>query len=129
MDDDSVKWHSQPQHHDYDAAQHYLSLISTPGHAEFIADALETLEEIEHWKAKDILRASRLTLLPISNPHVDGDLKKITKGEKLSPILLVRGNVFKDRPLEIADGYHRVCASYHWDENTDIPCHIVDWDD
>jgi hypothetical protein len=25
----------------------------------------------------------------------------------------------------IADGCHRVCASYHIDENTDIPCHIV----
>ena len=23
--------------------------------------------------------------------------------------------------LQIADGYHRVCASYHLDENTDIP--------
>lgn len=29
-------------------------------------------------------------------------------------------------PLQIADGYHRVCASYHVDENTDIPCRIVD---
>ena len=27
---------------------------------------------------------------------------------------------------QIADGYHRVCASYHIDENTDIPCHVVD---
>jgi hypothetical protein len=23
--------------------------------------------------------------------------------------------------MQIADGYHRVCASYHTDENTDIP--------
>jgi hypothetical protein len=28
-------------------------------------------------------------------------------------------------PLQIADGYHRVCASYHLDENTDIPCRIT----
>jgi hypothetical protein len=28
--------------------------------------------------------------------------------------------------LQIADGYHRVCASYHLDENTDIPCRIAD---
>jgi hypothetical protein len=27
--------------------------------------------------------------------------------------------------LQIADGYHRVCASYHTDENTDIPVKIV----
>jgi hypothetical protein len=28
-------------------------------------------------------------------------------------------------PLQIADGYHRVCASYHLDENTDIPCRLA----
>jgi len=29
-------------------------------------------------------------------------------------------------PLVVADGYHRVCASYWIDENTDIPCILVD---
>jgi hypothetical protein len=76
-------------------------------------------------KAKDILRAARLVLLPVSNAHVASDLKKIHDDKKLSPILLVRGN--GTRPLEIADGYHRVCASYLTDENTDIPCHLVTW--
>jgi len=28
-------------------------------------------------------------------------------------------------PLIVADGYHRVCASYYTDENTDIPVRIV----
>jgi hypothetical protein len=28
-------------------------------------------------------------------------------------------------PLQIADGYHRVCASYLTDENTDIPCRLA----
>ena len=28
-------------------------------------------------------------------------------------------------PLTVADGYHRVCASYWIDENTDIPCILV----
>jgi hypothetical protein len=28
--------------------------------------------------------------------------------------------------LTIADGYHRICASYLIDENADIPCRIVD---
>ena len=32
----------------------------------------------------------------------------------------------QDIALQIADGYHRVCASYHLDENADIPCRIVD---
>jgi hypothetical protein len=41
----------------------------------------------------------------------------------LSPILLLRGD--GEHPLVIADGYHRVCASYWIDENTDIPCILV----
>ncbi len=42
-------------------------------------------------------------------------------GKALSPVLLVRGELREDIALQIADGYHRVCASYHLDENTDIP--------
>jgi hypothetical protein len=29
-------------------------------------------------------------------------------------------------PLQTADGYQRVCASYHTDENTDIPVVLAD---
>ena len=56
-----------------------------------------------------------------SDPHVATDLAKIEKGQPLSPILLVRGDIVTGVPLQIADGYHRVCASYHTDENTPIP--------
>ena len=35
---------------------------------------------IVHKKAKDLLRASSLALLPADNPHVSADLKKIKKG-------------------------------------------------
>ena len=76
---------------------------------------------ITHQKAKDILRASGLALLDSTNPHVASDLKKIEKDRALSPVLLVRGDLTTGRQLQIADGYHRVCASYHIDENTDIP--------
>jgi hypothetical protein len=31
-----------------------------------------------------------------------------------------------DLPMVIADGYHRMCASYHLSENEDIPCRIID---
>jgi hypothetical protein len=40
---------------------------------------------------------------------------------------LVRGSAVSGYPLQIADGYHRVCASYLTDENTDIPCHLASW--
>jgi hypothetical protein len=39
----------------------------------------------------------------------------------LSPVLLVSGD-----PLWIADGYHRICVSYHIDEKAEVPCRIVE---
>jgi hypothetical protein len=80
---------------------------------------------VVHKKAKDILRAAGLKLLPVNNPHVAADLAKINKKQPLSPILLVRGDLATGVPLQIADGYHRVCASYYTDENTDIPVILV----
>jgi hypothetical protein len=44
---------------------------------------------VEHKKAKDILRAARLELLPGDNAHGVSDLAKIKKGQPLSPIQLV----------------------------------------
>ena len=61
-----------------------------------------------------------------NNFHVAGDLRKIDQGIALSPVLLVRGDLGADYPLVIADGYHRICASYHVDENAAHPCHLVD---
>ncbi|WP_219816570.1 hypothetical protein [Arthrobacter sp. Y81] len=81
---------------------------------------------IQHRKAKDILRAARLVLLPEDNAHVASDLKKIKEGKKLSPILMVRGDLARGIPAMVADGYHRVCASYYTDENTDIPLKLAD---
>ena len=54
------------------------------------------------------------------------DILKVINGVKLSPVLLVRGAIEHDLPLTIADGYHRVCASYHLADDTDIPARIID---
>jgi hypothetical protein len=120
----SVKWLEQPEAHDFPAAADYLALLAEPGTANELAEKLKG-GVVSHKKAKDILRAAQLRLLPDDNPHVAADLSKIKKGQALSPILLVRGDFTKGVPLQIADGYHRVCASYHTDENTDIPVVIV----
>ena len=40
--------------------------------------------------------------------------------------LIVRGDLLAGLPMVIADGYHRMCASYHLSENEDIPCRIID---
>lgn len=46
-----------------------------------------------HRKAKDILRASRLPLLGKDNVHDAADLDKAAHGERLSPVLLVHGQI------------------------------------
>jgi hypothetical protein len=120
----TVAWKEEPDEHDYPAAQNYLSLVAPQDVVTRLVDDLRAAPII-HQKAKDILRASGLRLLDVDNPHVASDLRKIRKGRELAPVLLVRGDLATDRRLQIADGYHRVCASYHVDENTDIPCRLV----
>ena len=119
------RWKDEPDEHDYPAAADYLSLVLPE---KITARAVKRLRSapIMHRKAKDLLRASSLPVLPAENVHVAKDLAKIQKLEKLSPVLLVRGDVRAGRPLLIADGYHRICASYHVDEDDDIPCRVVD---
>ena len=120
----TVKWLPKPEKHDFQAAEDYLSLIMPAKRAaEYRKKLSAARNDITHRKAKDILRASQLALLDEKNKHVASDLAKVSSGKALSPILLVRGD--DQHPLIIADGYHRVCASYHVDENTDIPCRLA----
>jgi len=51
-------------------------------------------------------------------------LKKIKRGEPLSPILLVRDTA--NGKVVIADGYHRLCALYTFDEDALVRCKISD---
>lgn len=120
----AVLWGDEPDEHDYPAAADYLALLAPSDQISEIVAALKQ-SPVVHRKAKDLLRASQLALLPKDNVHVQRDLKKIKKGQKLSPILAVRGNLNSGVAMQIADGYHRVCASYYTDENTDIPVRIV----
>ncbi len=122
---DGEHWQLEPDEHDFPAARTYLSLICSPSLAGKLVKLLERAPT-SSYQAKDLLRASRLRLLEENNKHVAADLQKVRDGKKLSPILLVRGRFDKNRDLVIADGYHRVCASYWLDENSVIPCHIVD---
>ena len=123
-----VKWLERPEAHDFPAAADYLALLVDPQTVTQLTERLKAGNVVRK-KAKDILRAARLRLLPVDNPHVAADLAKIKKGQPLSPILLVRGDLSSGVALQIADGYHRVCASYLTDENTPIPCRLVSWTD
>ena len=118
----NIKWRSIPQKHDYPAAASYLSL--TLGR-ELVKSVTKELEraEMSKFAAKDIFRASMLSLLGVGNSHVEKDRAKIIRHEKLSPLLLFRDKI--GDKLVIADGYHRLCAVYSFDEDAMIPCKIV----
>jgi hypothetical protein len=118
-------WKPDPDEHDFPAAADYLSLIFTADVVTGLVDALRQVEKVDR-KAKDLLRASSLPLLSADNVHVAKDLKGVARGQRLSPVLLVRGRGAQAVPLIVADGYHRICASYHLDEDADIPCRIVE---
>ena len=116
------KWLSKPEGHDYPAAESYLTLLYDEKTAAKYAKALSRAP-MTSFAAKDIFRASQLPLLGITNSHVRKNHMKIAAGKKLSPLLLVRDPAHGK--LIIADGYHRMCAVYLFDEDTPVPCKIV----
>ena len=122
MKEEEINWLPQPEEHDYPAALSYLNLMYDDKKASDMVMKLKAVP-VSHFKAKDIFRASGLSLLGVSNSHVDKDIKKIKKGVELSPLLLVRDSV--SGKVIIADGYHRMCAVYVFDEDAIIPCKIV----
>ena len=117
-----IRWLSEPEAQDYPAAYSYLCLIYREPTAATHVNKLKRAA-ISQFKAKDIFRASSLSLLGISNMHVEKDQLKIKSGQGLSPLLLVRDPV--NGKVIIADGYHRLCAVYASDEDATIPCKIV----
>jgi hypothetical protein len=114
-------WKDDPEPQDFPAAESYLSLLVGPAAAAKLVEALRKHETLQHFAAKDILRAAGLPLLAADDSEVSADLDKVKAGKKLSPVLLIQGI-----PLWVADGYHRICASYHLDEKTPVPCLMTD---
>ncbi len=117
-----IDWLPEPEAHNYPAALSYLSLICEPSLAEARVQSLRDAT-MAVFKAKDVFRASGLSLLGISNSHVKKNTDKIEDGKALSPILLVRDTA-QGRVI-VADGYHRLCAVYQYHEDAEIPCKIV----
>lgn len=117
-----IKWLGNPEEHDYPAAESYLSLIYDAKTSNSLTQQLR-LASMASYKSKDIFRASNLPLLGVSNFHVKKNQKKILDGESLSPLLLVRD---KDNgKVIVADGYHRMCSVYGFNEDAVIPCKII----
>ena len=117
-----IKWFADPEDKDYPAAGSYLSLLYDEPATEKYVEQLRKAP-MANFNAKDIFRASSLSLLGVSNSHVEHDREKVLAGKSLSPLLLVRPT--SNQKVIIADGYHRLCAVYSFDEDALIPCKIV----
>ena len=117
-----IQWLPEPGEKNYPAAASYLELLYRKKRVDNLIDELRKAP-MTQFKAKDIFRASGLSLLGVSNSHVEKDRQKIEAGKHISPILLVRDEV--RGKVVIADGYHRMCAVYSFDEDEVIPCKIV----
>ena len=117
-----IKWLSDAEAHDYSAAQSYLSLIYGAVQVRKMVAKLRRTSVVQ-FNAKDIYRASQLSLLGVSNSHVAKDREKIRRDQRLAPLLLLRDALHGK--VIIADGYHRLCAIYSFDEDAWIKCKIV----
>lgn len=117
-----IKWLSEPEANNYPAALSYLCLIYDVHMANNYVNNLKKAI-VSEFKAKDIFRASNLSLLGISNVHIKKNQQKIQSGDQLSPLLLVRDSI--NGKVIVADGYHRLCAIYAHNEDAIIPCKIV----
>ena len=117
-----IIWLTKPGDNDYQASLSYLSLIFDIKSAKKLVKSFKKAS-MTSFKAKDIFRSSGLSLLGISNGHVEKSTKKIQTGIRLPPLLLVRDD--RQRRLIIAEGYHRLCSVYLIDEDANIPCKIV----
>lgn len=117
-----IEWLDSPKDGNYPAAHSYLSLIYPRNQVDHFLDCFGRAP-ITQFMAKDIFRASGLSLLGISNDRIKHDRRLIKKGRPLSPLLLVRDA--QNGKVVIADGYHRLCAIYSFHEDIWIKCKIV----
>lgn len=119
---DGIRWLDDVVEDDYTASGAYLSILYQ---ADRVGKVLAKLRDapIVEFKAVDLFRASRLPPLDRSDPNVKKEHKKIMKGESLSPLLLLRDE--QNGKVEIADGYHRLCAINGYDPEAAIRCKIV----
>jgi len=122
-----INWNQSLPASDLVPAAGFLSLTFAPEPISKIMNQFQNSEIVWH-KATDILRASELTILSEDDFHVAAAIGKMTRGEAIAPVLLVRASETNARPLTIVYGYHRVCAAYFVDKNVAIPCILASLD-
>ena len=118
-----LRWLEEPEQKDYEAARSYLSLLVPEEQLDDLIGRLRTATGGQ-WRAKDILRATRLPLLRArDSAEVAEKVAKLRAKEALSPILIVV--LRPDVVAQIADGYHRTCAAFVCDEDALVPGRVL----
>ena len=117
-----IEWLPDVEEHNYPAAESYLKILYSEDRVAEMMARFRSVAIVQ-FKAKDIFRASQLSLLGVSNLHVEKDREKIQKKKSLSPLLLLRDE--QNGKVVIADGYHRLCAIYEFNEDAWILCKII----
>ena len=117
-----VRWLDKPAKHDYPAALAYLHLIFKPRAAQIAVNKMKRARMAEY-AAKDIFRASAVPMLGRGDSHVERYRSQIKRKQPISPLLLCRDP--RLGKLIIADGYHRLCAVYTFDEAANVLCKII----
>ena len=120
----TAAWRPRPEEGDLAAALRYLTLLFPDGRAKALVRQARSAACVRYI-AKDLLRACALPLLSVEERHVARDLKRIRKGKPISPITVIQGDLGKGRPFVIADGYHRMCAACHADEDAPVSAVLV----
>lgn len=113
-----IAWLDDVDPKDYGAALNYLTLKFSFKTSQQIVDAMKNAP-IQIRRANDILRATGLPALPLSDPGVKHSLLKVMHGEELSPVLV------HESGKDIADGYHRVSLAYNIDPFMMVPLRMA----
>jgi hypothetical protein len=119
MSNPPIRWLGDVAEHDYDAAYNFLSIRFDEKRARTLVDRMRKAK-LTSRRANDILRATGLQPLPLTDPGVRKDLLKLLGGDKLSPVLACA----LEEGAEIADGYHRVSLAYSIDPFMDVPLRL-----
>jgi hypothetical protein len=113
-------WKDKPEAEDFPVAESYLSLLVGADAAAKLAKALRKERSLKHYAAKDL--AGRR--LGDARPGRLRGRRRPQEGQARRQAVPCAAS--SRVPLWVADGYHRICASYYLDEKIEVPCRIVD---
>jgi hypothetical protein len=124
-----VMWSHNCDPKNYQDATDFLSLCMDPADAKSYVQQMQgncNDGDVEHYKARDILRAAKTDPADTTDPDVINHTNMMQSGVKMNPVLLVRGSAKKNGTHAIiADGYHRTSAAMRLDPQMVIPCVVA----